>query len=84
MIKNSDRGGYTKTKGIDEKICLSLVSHNNPEQKRRYEFNLQPENKIPKDGRYRIYEIDKEPNLSQGLHIELLFTRSKWQGFLIL
>jgi len=34
-------------------------------------------------GRYRLYDVDAEPRLSDQLHLELLVGDSQWQGYLL-
>lgn len=35
-------------------------------------------------GRYRLYDVDDEPNLSDQIHLELEVGNGKWQGYLLL
>ena len=35
------------------------------------------------EGVYRIYEVLNEKKLSQGVHMELLVGKGKWQGFIL-
>ena len=34
-------------------------------------------------GRYRLYEVDDEPELSDQQHLELTIGESSWQGYLL-
>ncbi len=34
-------------------------------------------------GRYRLYDVDDEPNLSDQLHMELCVGEGVWQGYLL-
>lgn len=34
-------------------------------------------------GKYRIYEVEKEPKLNDGLHLELNVGNGFWQGYLL-
>lgn len=35
-------------------------------------------------GKYRLYDVVKEPNLTDLQHLELLVGEGKWQGYLLL
>ena|SRR3990167_10275670 len=34
-------------------------------------------------GRFRIYEVEKEPRLTRGQHLELYIGEGYWQGYLL-
>ncbi len=84
MIKIVDRGEYSKTKIKDGKIILSIVNTDKSNTKTVYILNSPSDSEIfPPSGKYRIYQVQDELQLSNGSHIELLHARGKWQGYLL-
>ncbi|MBP6913404.1 MAG: hypothetical protein KBC00_02215 [Candidatus Levybacteria bacterium] len=45
--------------------------------------NNQDINCVLSRGNYRIYEVEKEPNLTDLTHLELFIGEGHWQGYLL-
>lgn len=45
--------------------------------------NLHKADHVLASGRYRIYEVKDEPNITDLVHLELLVGDGKWQGYLL-
>lgn len=43
-----------------------------------------PEQYILSQGKYRVYQVKGEPELTDTLHLELLVGEGRWQGYLLL
>lgn len=42
-----------------------------------------PKDRILSEGNYRMYQVKKEPHLTDLIHLELLVGQSQWQGYLL-
>ncbi|MDQ3098145.1 MAG: hypothetical protein M3Q44_00150 [bacterium] len=89
MIKILDRGSYKKFKTCSSKIIFSLESNEMHGHETTYVLDRETQPSIqistaPTRGKYRRYWMKNENGFTEGTHVELLFEKGIWQGYLLL
>lgn len=92
MIKLLQEGTYSllETKGqtkiltLDKKQVFAWVHAKDIGEILVTSHKLHKSDHMLAIGKYRIYEIDNEPNLTDLIHLELLLGDGTWQGYLLL
>lgn len=84
VIKIIQRGDYTTIRVLDKKTQVYLQNEHSSLQKTVYIIDTSLKlDKIPHKGKYREYQVMKEADFSNGIHVELLLERCQWQGYLL-
>lgn len=92
MIKTIQNGEYTllETKGhvkiltLDRKATFAWINAQNIGEILVASHNPHKADHTLAIGKYRIYEVKNEPNITDLIHLELMIGEGKWQGYLLL
>lgn len=91
MIKLIDQGQYslietkrqTKIISLGDKNVFAWVTAGRLGEILVASYNPHKADHVLALGRYRIYEVKDEPNITDLVHLELLVGDGKWQGYLL-
>lgn len=75
--------GQTKILSFDNKKLFAWINASNIGEILVQSHKPHKEDSVFAIGKYRLYEVDKEPNYSDQVHLELSVGLGNWQGYLL-